>query len=260
MTISYNGETTSYRYSLFGDAGYWMTENLATSYLPDGSQLTKYTANSTTIPQYAIPGNKASIEGKQGLLYNWPAAMNMNMCIAQFDQGQAQGTTPGAKEVETLTKTIQGICPLGWYVPSYREWNQLEKEMMTNMSKYTQTPLSNSTWNANWESGTTVPGWGWRGIESNGHGKAMVAKSSTIGTTTGDSKTATQGGFDALMAGFVGDGNTAGSYGGATYIWSASSGNDGSYGWYRNLTYQNSKVYRFATNRYYLFSVRCKKD
>jgi len=112
FTLSYNDgtnpvETTSYRYASFGAAGVWMTENLATKYLPDGSLLPKNTNNfgatpsSYTQAQYFTPNNVADnsplingsgAAGKQGLLYNWPAAMNGAVCVT-VDQGQVAGST-----------------------------------------------------------------------------------------------------------------------------------------------------------------------
>ncbi|NDV70084.1 FISUMP domain-containing protein [Dysgonomonas sp. 25] len=257
VTISYNGETTSYHYSAFGDAGYWMTENLATQYLPDGTQLPKHTANSYTEPQFRIPANQSSVQGKQGLLYNWPAVMNKNICTANIDQGQIAGATPGANEVETLSGTIQGICPIGWHVPSDREWNDLEREITTKMNQYTQTPLPALSWTAEWETFAN-----YRGATIDGHGKAMKAKDSVLNgyNSNGDSKTAHDGGFDVLIVGYAYNGS-ASYFGNSAGFWSASSGGT-NVAWRRHLISSSTttQVHRGAVNRYYLFSVRCKKD
>lgn len=50
---------------------------------------------------------------KYGVLYNWPAVMN----------GEIKG--------DDKEKFVQGICPKGWHIPSYKEWNTLAKHLMS---------------------------------------------------------------------------------------------------------------------------------
>jgi len=271
FTLSYNdgtnpAETTSYRYASFGAAGIWMTENLATKYLPDGSILTKSTASNSsyTQAQYFTPNgvadnsaliNGASADGKQGLLYNWPAAMSGAVCVT-VDQGQVAGSTPGPNEVEVLNGgSMQGICPKGWHLPSDREWNELEKAITVGANTYstlsTYTPAQ-TTWTDAWDIAAN-----WRGTI-----QGTVMKSSTPTSTTyatnGTSKTAAAGGFDVLLAGSA-YGGSASSYGLLAYLWSSSSrsSNDA---WGRRLYSGFADVNRSYDARYGLFSVRCKKD
>ncbi|MDR0427575.1 MAG: hypothetical protein LBH12_03105 [Dysgonamonadaceae bacterium] len=76
--------------------------------------------------------------------------------------------------------------------------------------------------------------------------------------TSGSSKLAEAGGFNALLVGAVGSGSRYG-FGTHTYFWSSSS-YDAYYAWNRNLTYSYEGVNRIYNSRSALFSVRCKKD
>lgn len=265
VTISYKDETTSYRYSKFGDAGYWMTENLATQYLPDGTLLPKLASDifSDTNPGYKIPGGMTSVQGKEGLLYNWSATMNRYTCTGNIDQGQVASITPGANEVETLNSHMQGICPKGWHIPSDREWNDLEREIATKADQYTQTPLTGLTWESDWETGkagTSSPAVGWRGTATNNaHGKAMKSKDTTINgySSRGDSKTAQNGGFDVLL---IGTSGTSADHGQYTVLWSSSLSNGNKYAWGRYLVDNNARVYRDHYTFGITGSIRCKKD
>lgn len=258
ITLSYNGEVTEYRYSTFGAAGTWMTENLATKYLPDGTEIPK-AGNSHTEPQYSIPNGE--VTGKEGLLYNWPAAMNGYLCNS-VDQGQqvAGSTTPGPLEVESLEESrpgakdgkLQGICPAGWHVPSDREWNELEKEIATKASQYTQTPMDNVTWNDRWETETSQSRFA-------PYGTAMKSKTSIDVDPGGDSKPASSGGFDILLVG-NGLGGSSYEYGKAAYLWSSSGSGRGDYAKYRNFEYNITGVNKGQLIRNRTASVRCKKD
>ncbi|MDR0413299.1 MAG: hypothetical protein LBH61_05830, partial [Dysgonamonadaceae bacterium] len=72
------------------------------------------------------------------------------------------------------------------------------------------------------------------------------------------SKTAAEGGFDALPVGYVGLGN-ASRFGYDVYFWSGSS--EGSSAWLRYLAGDRSTVIRSnASNKPFMYSIRCKKD
>ena len=95
----------------------WMAENL--KYLPfiESGYNKKW---SNTQPYYfvmesRIYGTNMGVnEAKatdnyniNGVLYNWPAAMN------------------GSPEINSNTNRVQGVCPAGWHLPSHAEWDQL---------------------------------------------------------------------------------------------------------------------------------------
>ncbi len=255
ITISYNGEVTSYRYSKFGDAGTWMTENLATTYLPNGNKIPKYSAPSSDPslpePQYVIPNNGSVTKGKEGLQYNWSAAMGQNGCLVAVDQCQVKGDTPGEYEVETVGEKIQGICPKGWHLPSDREWNEMEKVMTTDgYENYAVDGFylnENEKWNPDWE--TTD---GDRGYA------AIVLMTNNNGAGTGFSKAAADGGMDILLPGISPNGTTE-NYGYTSQHWT-SSAKDETRAWTRQFDNYTDGVYRSSTTRNSLISIRCKKD
>jgi uncharacterized protein (TIGR02145 family) len=89
----------------------WMQENLA--FLPsvspsvNGSDLDPYyyvyDYEETSVSSAKATENYATY----GVLYNWPAAMN------------------GASSSSLNPSEVQGVCPCGWHLPSYSEWNEL---------------------------------------------------------------------------------------------------------------------------------------
>lgn len=89
----------------------WMAENL--KYLPS---VADSTSNSYTMPFYYVYGyygtNVADAKATSnyatyGVLYNWPAAMN------------------GDSSNLSNPSEVQGVCPLGWHLPSDAEWLEL---------------------------------------------------------------------------------------------------------------------------------------
>ena len=58
-----------------------------------------------------------SVEGR---LYTWTAAIDS---IKVYDGGN--GATCGSRRTCTLPPRVQGICPSGWHLPSYEEWDEL---------------------------------------------------------------------------------------------------------------------------------------
>lgn len=269
ITLSYKDETTTYHYSSFGDAGIWMTENLATKYLPDGTIITRNVTNSNSDPHYLTPNNipdndpLINSNNKHGLLYNWPAAMAEALC-ATINQAQLTvGTIPGDDEVENYdnpaalgtspNKHIQGICPEGWHLPSDREWNELEKAITEGANTYSTATYSTTetTWNTNWDITKSFRG----AIQ----GKVM--KSSNSITTTnpnGTSKSSSTGGFDILLAGYGGNGSTI-NYGMNATLWTSSSFNAAG-AWMRSLNNTATTVNRTVLGIGNLASVRCKKN
>lgn len=91
----------------------WMAENLRTTRYADGNQIPLASGkrgdeHSSTIPCRYYPDNNSDNVYTYGYLYNWKAVM---------------GNSPSSSNNPS---EIQGICPDGWHVPSYAEWNQLQ--------------------------------------------------------------------------------------------------------------------------------------
>lgn len=132
----------------FGNAGEWMLESIrAKMYDPNrnstGDAILKVMptepafTSSMTEPFWSYPnlaGEKDAskdayflVNQKMGILYNYPAAVNL----------------PMLEDNETETSVVydkrQGICPYGWYVPSEAEWRLLFDEIMEYTPKYADT-------------------------------------------------------------------------------------------------------------------------
>ena len=94
----------------------WMRENLRTTHYADGTFiLADSTPQSSTNPmgpnnspyRYAPDGDTNNVV-VYGWLYNWHAVM--------YDDSTSYHNPSG----------VQGVCPDGWHVPSYTEWEELE--------------------------------------------------------------------------------------------------------------------------------------
>lgn len=149
-----------------------------------------------------------------GRLYTWAAAIDS---VTQAGEGLDCGY---GKTCEMPAK-VQGICPTGWHLPSYKEWSTLFE---------------------------TVGG------QSNA---GKILKSATGWYSTGNGTDAY--GFSALPAGgrdYNGD-FSGGGY--DAYFWSSSE-LGGSYACYMFLGYDYEAAYLYFNDWYYGFSVRCLKD
>jgi uncharacterized protein (TIGR02145 family) len=257
-----DAEGNTYSIGYFGDAGWWMTENLRSTYYIDANEgirkeiPLKKDYSDTDSPYYYYPNGTHGLAGAPsdyqeiyGLLYTWAAATGR--------------TNISNNEGNTDHTDYQGVCPNGWHLPSDYEWSELEKEIATNPDNYSSqtTPYENAD---NYDFFDSM---GYRpsqySLDDTYWGrqmKSITAVSSSYDNINGTSKSKTENGFDAL---FVGSsyGLIGGSYdyGSTAYFWSSSS-SDGSTAWYRCLYYTDPGVLRVYTNKYYTFSVRCKKN
>ncbi len=292
-----------YRYARFGTAGTWMVENLRTKRLP-GSNTDIPFHTGLFNPEEPAMGYPSETDWtlstsydenpKMGMLYNWYAATNTTEATApgNIDQGQlSANATPGNEEVEITGpdsspgnpyKFVKGICPDGWHLPSDREWNELEKHIYENAQLYSdytaeevQAWNTKTPWQPAWDFGmedgfgNPLPGFNWRGVpegDPNGHGYAMMAPCSPKGRTLGVSKSASQGGFFALLVGIVKSASPL-YWAEGTLFWTSSSAIDPKVSvhksaWYRNVHNfeRGVKVLRYQNTRTHLVSVRCKKD
>ncbi len=100
----------------------WMKENLRVTHYPDGRDIFlnhrcvdmgAYQSCGSLIPctgdtayRYPVFSTYSAVE-QHGYLYNWPAAVN------------------GSSGSNSNPSGVQGICPNGWHIPSYAEWEQL---------------------------------------------------------------------------------------------------------------------------------------
>jgi uncharacterized protein (TIGR02145 family)/uncharacterized repeat protein (TIGR02543 family) len=94
--IGKGNDINNYRTVTIGNQK-WMAENL--DYNVEGSK---------------CYGNSADSCAKYGRLYNWETAMNIDAVYTN--------TTWGGSDVKH-----QGVCPVGWHLPSDAEWTTLEE-------------------------------------------------------------------------------------------------------------------------------------
>jgi uncharacterized protein (TIGR02145 family) len=242
-----DAEGNRYTVSKF-DGVCWMTQNLYSTYTWHGDQKQEIPKdrnqpNSNSAVSYHYPGANESVPAVYGLLYTWGAA---NI-----------GTSPIEATNAYLNKVSerQGICPEGWVLPSDYDFNLLEKEIATNPELYSTHDIP-FIWEAKYEIMSGVRPeegnvnedyWG-RQMKS----PTLVSGANPVGTSKTDGT-----GFNALYVGFLNNGN-AGGYGASTNFWSSSAGS--------STTAIRRGLYNTATgglrsfiDKYYPFSVRCKK-
>ena len=156
-----------------------------------------------------------------GRLYTWAATIDSAALANDAENPQ----TCGYRVECTLPATVQGICPDGWHLPSYEEWQTL----------FTAVGGSSNAGKA------LKSGFGWY---SNGYGTDAY-------------------GFSALPAGYRNDNGYFDCAGDIAYFWSASQFQyeDYSYGAYdMDLGYYGDTAYLNYDGKYFGLSVRCLKD
>ncbi len=93
----------------------WMIQNLKTTRFADGGEIPVGGVGefSDELPYRYLPNGSSSNVAKCGYLYNWSALMHGE---------ESSGDNPSG---------VQGICPMGWHVPSKAEWSQLVSYLNT---------------------------------------------------------------------------------------------------------------------------------
>jgi uncharacterized protein (TIGR02145 family) len=267
-----DAQNQEYSIAKFGDAGWWMTQNLRTTnyayvdetQTPLVKKTAAMTSGSATEPRYTFPGTGDATERENalspeqleayGLLYNWVAASGRSTA-------DDSNNSPGyGSNAPTPGQYYRGVCPENWHLPSDYEWSELEKEIATNPGKYSSQETAYTFTNSDTYDNLYTPIGIWRPGDENEQldtywGRQM--KSTTIDTNS-SSKKREDGGFDALPTGVVYSSGTANGYGSSAHFWSSSSYS--SLGVRRLLLSGYTGVGRNYYDRGYLFSVRCKKD
>ena len=167
----------------------WMKENLKTTHYSDGWPIEwRNEERSYTEAYYYYPNRDILNVAEYGLLYNWKAVMRNSL------------------ESDSIPSGVQGICPIGWHVPSDAEWYA----MTTFLTNYHQDLLCNGS-NAK----ALADSIGWR-------------TSSNNCTPGNDSYTNNSTGFSARPAGYFGNWTYAGDigygFGTRAQFWGTSSG------------------------------------
>lgn len=200
----------------------WMAENLRTTRYSDSTYIPLGTSISNTTAYRYAPNNDTSNVDTYGYLYNWYAVMH------------------GANSSSKNPSGVQGICPIGWHVPSDSEWNTME----TNLT----------------EVDVTTDGFRGNHAGQMAGGEQGVWKESNLVGAPGNYSDPNRNisGLSVLPAGYF-DGGTEHYYGTSAYIWS-STAYDVNASYYRYLNYGRSFVGRNYYNKNHGFAVRCVRD
>ena len=114
----------------------WMRENLRTTTSPKTGTNLVNTAQKTNPSASASYGSKVAhwymnnpttyAPKGYGLLYNWCAAMD-TANSTDYMEVPTPSTPNGNNNYfnVTVSGNHRGICPAGWHLPSYSEWNTL---------------------------------------------------------------------------------------------------------------------------------------
>lgn len=189
----------------------WMAENLRTATFNNHSPITNITANTTwtvmSTPAYCWYNNDVTNKATYGALYNW------------------------------YTVESGKLCPLGWHVPTDREFQDLE--LYLGMSPGTASG--------------EVGAWDWRGTNQGTQMKSTSGWSTGNGTNT-SRFSALPGGYRYGLSGVFND------LGNLTYWWSSSNLGDPVNATYRRLDGSNNGVFRGAVIKEGGKYVRCMKN
>jgi uncharacterized protein (TIGR02145 family) len=187
----------------------WMAENLQSTHYSDGSEI-----NNSYIFDY---NSDPSISAVYGKLYNWYATMNGEVSSNSNPSG------------------IQGVCPIGWHLPSDTEWQELEIYL----------GMSSAEANLNAQLRGDIGG------KLKEEGEIHWSNPNTGATNESD--------FSALPAGCR---NNVGTFSGLTlytFFWSSTSVNTGQ-SQYRALYHDSTAVFRGPHSKVDGKSIRCIKD
>jgi uncharacterized protein (TIGR02145 family) len=204
----------------------WMTENLKTTRYSDGTPIplvNTISAWETLTPSssaYCWYNDTISNKDKYGALYTWAAAMN------------------GAVSSNSVPSGVQGVCPVGWHLPSDEEWTILTDYLTFNGYSFNSNGI-NIAKAMSYTAGWTV--------------------NQISGTVGNDQAGNNSSGFSALPGGsrlYNGTFNQAG----YTANWWRSTETSATLASFRYITYSNNRVYRSSSNKQNGFSIRCLQN
>ena len=216
--LDYDGN--SYNTVQIGDQC-WMKENLRTTHYADGGSISLGADSSYTLPYRYYPNNDSIMVPTYGYLYNWKAVMH---------NSSSSNTNPSG---------VQGICPVGWHVPSDAEWTQLTN-YVSSQSQYV-CGFSNA-------------------YIAKAMASTMVWSTTTSTCAPGNSpSTNNTTGFSALPAGVYTGADGFDYFPSYANFWSSTQ-DDTNHTWYRSLFNDSAYVWRDSEYKGWGCSVRCVKD
>ena len=192
----------------------WMKENLRTTKYPDGTDIPLNNGR-------YYPNNDTNNVAGYGYLYTWNAIMN------------------GAGSSSANPSGVQGICPVGWHVPSSEEWGQMisyvrsQSNFLCNNSPYNIAKALAAT--ENWNHSYSPCHIGYFQIENN---------------VTG---------FSVLPAGYFRNNNYVG-FGSQGIFWSSTTGDISDFSGYISLRFDEYNVVGGTIHKDNGLSLRCIRD
>lgn len=161
----------NYKIGKFDDAGWWMLENLRAEIWPDGNTTDLNISKNLPAAQYTPGDTEARYyypnfdeqyfldNPHHGYVYSWNAAAR---------------TSTTSQEANEATKG-QGICPNGWHLPTFEEWEQLREAVRKNPCKFAHSNINEDT-GYNMQSQVITPNGVSRSPEQGGFNGALVGR------------------------------------------------------------------------------------
>jgi uncharacterized protein (TIGR02145 family) len=189
----------------------WMAENLKSIHYSDGTLITgDYSYND-------FGYNSRSF----GRLYTWAAIMN------------------GAASSNTDPSGVQGLCPVGWHVPSEEEWKQLEFTLGMSLTEYSSFNFRGTHFEgAKLKETEDAHFWSFYHVDSVGNNYT---------------------GFSALPGGYRDDSGGYINMYFQAWFWTCTE-NDATTAFFRMLEYDYTKIYAYYSDKQFAMSVRCVRD
>lgn len=198
----------------------WMKENLRCKHYSSSADVNEGSGTSVSVAYYYHASNDAANDSIYGLLYNWKAVMGSSSASSANPSG------------------VQGICPVGWHIPSVAEITQLINYMGSQAS-YTCNGTSTNIAKA--LAATTK--WGTSNID------CSIGKDSYLNNESG---------YTAYPAGYFYASGSFGNFGSNMYLWTTTLNGSDVTGYYLRNSYADMRSASYP--KYYAFSVRCVKD
>ena len=231
----------------------WLAENMRCTHSPlTGTYIVNNTVDQSTytgkmakwysgaVTMHGISvtmDSAACVAHRFGLLYNWNAAVDLYNTF--YGELSINNSATNVVNI-TFSGNRQGICPMGWHVPSDAEWATMETRVNGS------TVSGNSTGYRGSHAGKLAAGVDWN-------------KSTASGTPGYYNGTRNNSGFSAVPAGIFNSSFT--NIGNYAYFWTASQNEYNAVtAGYRFLYYNNTGVYRGHYYKSEGYSVRCLRD
>ncbi|MBQ7489597.1 MAG: fibronectin type III domain-containing protein, partial [Bacteroidales bacterium] len=169
----------------------WLAENLRCSHSPKSGSNIVVTAVSNTVSKMAAWYNddqSTYSATRYGLLYNWCAAMDT------AKSGSPEVATASANNDFNLSISSfphQGVCPVGWHLPTDAEWSAMELEVngtdVSGTTGYRGTHAGKLSTGCDWTSSSTANAAGnYANAERNSSGFSALPAGSFSGSFSGE--------------------------------------------------------------------------